>query len=145
MTNKPENKSEKGNIISRRGYKNTKSRAAVVEILENARTPLSAEDIYLSMKESGRSASLSTVYRILELLENNRLVDRTAINNGKALFTLVRNGHKHHLICMYCHRMVEIDDCPIKRLESEISRETQFDITGHKLEVYGICPDCKKV
>jgi len=141
MINKPENE----NIISRRGYRNTKSRAAVVEILENAETPLSAEDIFMKMKESGRSASLSTVYRILELMENNRLVEKTTINNGKALFSLARSGHNHHLICTSCHKMVALGDCPVKELERNISRETQFDITGHKLEVYGICPECRKI
>jgi len=138
------NKFEKGNIISRRGFRNTKSRAAVVEILENAEIPLSAEDIYLRMKESGRSASLSTVYRILELMENNHLVERTAVDNSKAMFTLVKSGHKHHLICTSCHKMVAIGGCPLKGLENDISRETQFDITGHRLEVYGICPECRK-
>ena len=137
------NKLEKGNIISRRGYRNTKSRAAVVEILENADTPLSAEDIYLSMKESGRPASLSTVYRILDLMEDNQLVDRTTINNGKSLFVLARSGHEHHLICTNCHKMVSIADCPLRELETDISRETKFHITGHKLEVYGICPECR--
>ncbi|HHW00023.1 MAG TPA: transcriptional repressor [Clostridiaceae bacterium] len=140
MTKKVDNE----NIISRQGYRNTKSRAAVVEILENAEIPLSAEDIYLRMKESGRSASLSTVYRILELMENNRLVERTSVNNNKAMFTLVRSGHKHHLICTSCHKMVALGGCPLKGLESDISRETQFDITGHRLEVYGICPECRK-
>lgn len=137
-------KSMKGNILTKRGYRNTKSRQAVLEILEKTEVPLSAEDIFLCIKQSGRSVNLSTVYRILELMESMQLVEKTVINDGRARFTLMENGHTHHLICTRCHRMVSIDSCPLKALESDISRETQFDITGHKLEVYGLCPDCRK-
>lgn len=132
------------NLLAQKGYKSTKSRKAVLSILQKAETPLSAEDIFLRIKESGQSANLSTVYRTLELLENGGLVEKSVINGGRAMYELVHSGHRHHLICTGCNRIVPIDTCPLVSMMKDIGRKTSFDITGHRLELYGLCPDCRE-
>lgn len=132
------------NILTKKGCKNTRSRKAVIEILEKADTALSAEEIFLRIKEAGKAINLSTVYRTLELLGKNGLSEKTEISDGKARFALTGEGHKHHLICTNCHKMIEIGICPFEELEKDVMRKTSFDITGHKLEIYGLCPACKK-
>ena len=57
-------------ILAKIGCKNTKSRKAVVEILQSAENPLSAEDIFFAVKKQGSSVNLSTVYRTLDLMES---------------------------------------------------------------------------
>jgi Fur family transcriptional regulator, ferric uptake regulator len=132
------------NILTQQGCKNTKSRKAVLFVLEEANSPVSAEEIFFRIMEKGNSANLSTVYRTLELLEKKCLVDKITMGDGKARFELTGDGHKHHLICTNCHKMVLINECPFKTLEKDVEVKTQFDITGHKLELYGVCPECKK-
>jgi Fur family transcriptional regulator, ferric uptake regulator len=131
-------------ILSGKGCKNTKSRAAVVEVLEKMEMPVSAEDIYLQVKERGFSTNLSTVYRTLELLESKGLLEKSVMSDSRARFQLVCNGHKHHVVCTGCHKMIPIDSCPLEIIEKNIGESTKFDITGHKLELYGLCPQCKK-
>lgn len=133
------------NILTKKGCRSTKSRKAIISVLENADVPLSAEDIFFRLKESGTSANLSTVYRNLELLERKGLVDKTILNDSKARFEVTGDGHRHHLICTGCHKMISIDFCPLEFLQKDVGKKTKFDITGHKLELYGICPECKKV
>lgn len=132
------------NILTRQGCKNTKSRKAVVGILEKSKNPLSAEDIYLLIREDGVSINLSTVYRTLELMESKGLVNKTLMNDGKARYEITGVGHKHHLLCTNCHKMVPLDFCPLESLEKHVESKTRFDITGHRLELYGLCPECKK-
>ncbi|HHW49579.1 MAG TPA: transcriptional repressor [Clostridiaceae bacterium] len=131
------------NILAKKGCKNTKSRKAVLDIMEKADTALSAEDIFIRVKESGNSVNLSTVYRTLELMEKIGLAEKTVMSDGKARYTLSGDGHKHHIICTSCHKTVEINSCPLGTLEKDVMKETSFDITGHKLEIYGLCPECK--
>lgn len=133
------------NILKKQGYKNTKSRKAIIEVLENAHEPLTAEEIFLQLKEKGAAANLSTVYRTLELMDGRGLVAKTMISDGKAHFELLGGSHRHHLVCTQCKKMVSIDSCPIEKLEQDVSVQTKFNITGHRLELYGICPDCTKV
>lgn len=131
------------NIFTRNGCKNTKSRKAVVGVLRKAKAPVSAYEIFTCIKEQGQTVNLSTVYRTLELLEAKGLASKTMMNSGKARYELVGNGHRHHLICTYCSKIVPIGSCPLESVEKDIKKETRFDITGHKLELYGICPECK--
>lgn len=132
------------NILSKIGFKNTKSRKTVIEILEKAGVPMAAEEIFLRAKEYGISINLSTVYRNLELMDNKGLVDKILMRDGKARYGLKDETHKHQLICTNCNRRVSIDCCPLQALEKDVGRETKFDITGHKLELYGVCPQCKE-
>ncbi len=132
-----------GNILKKQGCKNTKSRRAVIEILEKSPLPLSAEEIFINIKESGISINLSTVYRVLELIESKGLASKTLLGDGKARYELTVDGHRHHLICTGCRKMIPIDDCPLFQLEKEVGARTNFDITGHRLELYGLCPECR--
>lgn len=132
------------NILTEKGCKNTKSRRVVILVLEKAGNPLTVEDIFFSTKEFGASVNLSTVYRVLDLMERKGLVNKTLMGDGKARYELTGDGHRHHLICTNCHRMVPIDVCPLEKIEEDVVKKTNFDITGHKLELYGVCPDCKK-
>lgn len=132
------------NILTKKGCKNTKSRKAVVNVLQKAEKPVSAEEIFLLVKGSGESANLSTVYRTLDLMESKGLVEKTMIGDNKTRYRLTGDGHKHHLICTNCHKMIPINVCPLKSIEKDIGMKTKFNITGHKLELYGLCPDCKK-
>jgi Fur family ferric uptake transcriptional regulator len=138
------NQREEENILTKKGCKNTRSRKAVIEQLEKFERPVTAEEVYLQIKESGLSINLSTVYRTLDLMESKGLVGKTIMNDNKARYELTGEGHKHHLICTGCHKMIPIDYCPLAKLELDVSKETRFDITGHRLELYGLCPDCKK-
>ncbi|HHV29027.1 Fur family transcriptional regulator [Acetivibrio mesophilus] len=131
-------------ILAKIGCKNTKSRKAVIEVLESAENSLSAEDIFLCIKEQGSSVNLSTVYRTLDLMESKSLVNKIIMGDGKARYELTVDGHRHHLVCTNCHKSVPIDFCPLEKMEKDIGKTNDFDITGHKLEIYGICPECKK-
>ena len=139
-----DNSERTANMLTKNGCKNTKSRRAIVFVLEKAVCPLTVEDIFLGIKELGGSTNLSTVYRNLELMESKGLVDKTIINDSKARYKLSGEGHRHHIICTNCHKMIPIEDCPIKSLERDVCEKTEFDITGHKLELYGLCPKCKE-
>lgn len=137
-------KSKQENILTKQGYKNTKSRKAIIEVLERTKTPISAEEIFLEIREQGSTANLSTVYRTLELMEKKGLVNKTIMTEGKARYELTSNEHRHHLMCTGCSRIVPIDCCPIEKLENDVEKKTKFDITGHRLELYGLCPECKE-
>jgi len=124
------------------GYRQTKQRKAILEVLENAEIPISAEDIYLKLKEMCIDISLSTIYRNLEMLCKEGLVVKSYVmNEDKARFALP--DKKNYLICEKCGKIVIIDNCPFDRFKEGLKEVYGFDITGHSVEVYGICPDCR--
>lgn len=131
-------------ILSQIGCKSTKSRKVIIEVLVKTEIPLSAEEIFLLVKDSGASTNLSTVYRTLDLLESKGLLDKCIMSEGRARYQLVLEGHKHHITCTSCHKSIPISICPLETLEKDLVNKTNFNITGHKLELYGLCPKCRK-
>lgn len=124
------------------GIKKTKQRKCVFTVLEHSESPLSAMDIYKKIEKEDSSFWLSTVYRILELFVNEGLVLKTTVmNNNMALYELNCNKHRHYAVCVSCHKVVEMDNCPMEEFEPKLA-DNNFRILGHKVEMYGYCKDC---
>lgn len=127
------------------GLKSTRRRSDVLLILEGKSRPVTAEQIFLDLKEKGVNISLSTVYRILEVLVTKDVVLKmNSTENDSALFELNRRIHRHYLVCLGCRKMIPVEHCPLGGLEKRLEQETGFAVTGHSLEIYGYCSECQK-
>jgi len=135
---------EKGHIDWPDGFKRTKPRENVLAVLGEASAPLSAADIYHAVEKKGLPVSLSTVYRILEqLVERNAVIKTTIMDNDMAIYELNRDQHKHYAVCMNCHRIVPLDNCPLESFTPQIG-DNGFHVLGHRVELYGYCKNCDK-
>ena len=124
------------------GLKKTKAREGVLSVLEGADKPLSAMEIYAEIKKNGESAWLSTVYRILELFVKKGVVVKIAImNNEMAHYELNRFQHKHYAVCLGCHKIISMDNCPMEKFIPKIE-DDNFHVIGHNIELYGYCGKC---
>lgn len=125
--------------------KSTKHRNALLEALESSGFPLTAEDLFLKLKEKNVSISLSTVYRILETLVDKGFVSRSQLaDENKALYELSHKDHHHHLRCVKCRQILPVDGCPLKEYEQLLEDRFGFTVKGHNLEVFGYCEKCKE-
>jgi len=124
------------------GLKKTKTREAVISVLEHAEKPLSAMNICSEIEKKGDTIWLSTVYRILELFIKKGIVNKISVmNNEMAVYELNRFKHKHYAVCMSCHKIIPMDNCPMEKFVPKLE-DDDFHVIGHNLEVYGICKDC---
>lgn len=132
-------------LIRRAGLKCTQARCQVLELLLEQREVLSADDIYEKLLQAGASLNFSTVYRILESFTEKKLTEKVLLPQSRKYgFLLYTLSHTHHLICLGCHKVVNIDGCPLHGFEEELAQKTQFEIVGHYLELYGYCEECRK-
>ncbi len=133
-------------ILINKAVKNTKHREAILEILEKSDKPLTAEEIFLMLKSDGGTTCLSTVYRTIEMFDDKGLVLKSnSVSDGKARFELNNMEHKHHVVCVACHKIIVIDECPFSEFEKKLKNKINFDVTGHKFEIYGHCNECKNL
>lgn len=131
-------------VLKKEGIKNTKRRNSIMKVLEKTETPLTVEEIFLALKDEHASIWLSTVYRTLEILTQKELVIKsTIIGDDKARYELNHNDHKHHVVCVGCHKRIPFEECPVNDFEKALKERIDFNVTGHKLEIYGYCKDCK--
>ena len=128
------------------GIKWTRQRKNVYGILQAAAEPLSAVQIYRMTENlaQGGEYALSTVYRILAAFEEKGIVSKTTwVGDGAVVYELNRGGHTHYAVCLECHKRIALQSCPFAHLHLEQETE-DFEVTGHKLELYGYCKACKR-
>jgi Fur family ferric uptake transcriptional regulator len=129
-------------ILKNEGLMNTKHRSSIIKIIEQSEQPLTAEQIYLELKENKSSINLSTVYRTLNVLTDKHILNKSDYED-KTLYEKNVNEHTHRFICSECKKMFKISGCPLEGYEKTIHDKLGFDITGHRLELYGLCKACK--
>ena len=129
-----------------KNLKSSKNTKAVIELLNKSVEPVSADYIYEKLREINPSASMSTVYRILDKLTLNNIISKSLImNDNKAKYEIRGHKHIHYLICQSCNKMIPTDNCHFETLDNKEWKDTGFIVTGHKVELYGFCADCKNL
>ena len=134
----------------------TKSRVRVFEILEKAKTPLTARQIAQKAAQGGKKTGngkeeedgavwLSSIYRALDAFEKAHVVTRTILSDSnEALYSLSGTGHHHYAICIQCKKKTELSGCPFADESSLHAVDSDFMVVGHMVEVYGYCKSCRK-
>ncbi len=132
--------------LSSQSYKLTPQREATVRVLlEHEEDHLSAEDVYLLVKEKAPEIGLATVYRTLELLAELKVVDKINFGDGVSRFDLRQEGvahFHHHLVCIECGAVDEIQEDLLEDVEKIVEKEWNFKIKDHRLIFHGICHRC---
>ena len=128
-------------------YKLTPQREATVRVLlEHEEDHLSAEDVYLLVKEKSPEIGLATVYRTLELLTELKIVDKINFGDGVSRYDLRQEGaahFHHHLVCMECGSVDEIQEDLLEDVEEIVEKQWNFKIKDHRLTFHGICHRCQ--
>lgn len=133
-----------GEELKKSGLKNTKHRSEILDILKNGEQPVTAEQLFAEMLKRNINVSFSTVYRTLDTLCEKSLVTKLTIEgDSSALYEFNCMTHRHHLICLGCKKIITLDYCPLGGYEQILAKKTNYAIAGHKLDIYGYCPDCR--
>ena len=127
-----------------RGYRVTPQRHLVLEAvarLDHA-TP---EEIGAQVQQTARGVNISTIYRTLELLEQEGLLTRTHFHDRVAKWHRAEESKHHHLICERCGQVVEIPSCEVEEWASGVAKRRGFVATGHQADIFGLCATCKEL
>jgi len=135
--------------LQSQGYKLTPQREATVRVLlENEEDHLSAEDVFMLVKDKAPEIGLATVYRTLELLSDLHVLEKMNFGDGVARYDLRNDSshhHHHHLICTQCGSVDEIMEDWLTELEDRLEREFGFAVLDHRLDFQGICRRCREM
>jgi Fur family ferric uptake transcriptional regulator len=121
----------------------TNQREIILRELKKSRRHLSADELYDIVKKVMPRISLATVYRNLEILSEAGLIGKLEISGRQKRFDFDVSDHDH-IYCVVCHR---VDNLNIERknVDSvELGAAAGYSITGYRVEIIGICPECQK-
>lgn len=130
-------------LLKSKNLRITKQRRLILDYIDKEDKPISGQEIYDDLQKE-IAIDLSTIYRNLNILEENHILLKTSDMNGISYYQINNEDHKHFISCNNCGKKYVIESCPVHELEKRVMEETGFIINGHNFEFYGICPDCQK-
>lgn len=119
-----------------------KSARRVLESLKAAGGFASAQEVHQLITRDGERIGLTTIYRALQSLQNENLVDVLRRDDGEAMYRLCGEAHHHHLVCKSCGRTVEIEGGAIEKWAEAEAADHGFRDVGHIAELFGTCSQC---
>lgn len=133
-------------VLRDNGLKYTKQREVLLQTLYNNNEHFTPEQLYLYIKERhpGLNVGIATVYRSLNLLEESGMVTSISFGAQGKKFELANKPHHDHIICRHCGVIVEFEDQVIEKRQLTIAKDNGFKLTGHIMQLYGVCSECSK-
>lgn len=130
--------------IDRAGIRLTEPRRAVVALIARRGGHFTSADLVADADRRKIGVGRATIFRLLELLAAESLVERVDLPDGSRAYVPCEPSHHHHLVCVSCGAIAEVDDCGIDAVTAEAARRTGFRIDAHRLELFGRCPNCAR-
>jgi Fur family ferric uptake transcriptional regulator len=133
-------------VIKSNKLKYTSQREAILKTMYDNPHHFTSENLYLQVKENypNLNIGIATVYRTLSLLEENDLVSSISLGIHGKKFEIANKPHHDHLICVECGKIVEFENEEIETLQEKIAQDSDFRLTDHMMQLYGVCKDCQK-
>ena len=127
-----------------KGLRSTRQRDIILDFFLATRQHVSVEELYLKIKSAHPGIGSATVYRTLKLLVEAGLAREVLLHDGQTRYEHVIEGEHHdHLVCVNCNAVIEFENATIEKLQDEIAARHGFYVKNHKLEIYGLCAQCR--
>ena len=131
--------------IERNGLKTSRQRELIADVFFQARGHLSIDELLERVRGADPKVGQATVYRTMKLLTKCGLAEARQFGDGHTRYEPVEEHQEHHdhLICTSCGKIVEFHNPQIESLQDRVAVEHGFVVTHHKMELYGLCSDCR--
>ena len=102
-----------------------------------------AADLYEAVRRRLPRISLATVYRNLDLLATEGLIQRLPTGGARGRFDGDPESH-HHVRCVSCGKVDDLCGVPLELGQEPVSSVNDFEVLGHELHFVGLCPECRR-
>ncbi|HZT07194.1 MAG TPA: Fur family transcriptional regulator [Chloroflexota bacterium] len=129
--------------LRERGHRLTLQREIILDTLESISGHIAVDDVYRRIHGRFPQVNVSTVYRTLELLEQEGLVTHTHIHDGVAKWHRAEEAQHQHLVCERCGAELALDLQLLEPLAHELRERYGFDAHFAHFAIIGLCSTCR--
>lgn len=131
-------------FLKRKGMRYTPEREIIIREIFATHEHFDVDSLYISMRKKDARVSKASIYRLIPLLIEAGLIEEVFFDSGQMYYEHIY-GHEHHchLRCIKCRKIQEFSDSRLKDIENDLSERFNYKILRHKLEVMGLCSDCR--
>jgi len=130
-------------VLLPRKLRMTHQRRVILEEIKKLDTHPTTDELYDLVRHRLPHISLGTVYRNLEILSDCGLIQKLELAGCQRRFDGNTESH-YHVRCVECDRVRDLPTTSLAIHEDDFRESTDYEITGHRLEFFGRCPECKK-
>lgn len=130
--------------LKSRDFRITPQRLAILRILAASDGHPSVDTIYQEVQAEFPTTSLATVYKTVSLLKELNEVLELGFPDGSNRYDGYNPAPHPHAICMKCKKIMDPEPMNIDALSEEMSRKTGYKIFHHRLDFFGLCPECQQ-
>jgi len=131
--------------LGERGIRLTRQRRVILQVMDRAEQHLDADQIFARAKQIDSGVHLVTVYRTIELLKKERLIDELDLLHlrGDRHYYETHGPRDHiHVACLKCGKVREFESRLYEQLKSQIEKDFAMKVTISRTEVGGYCAEC---
>lgn len=130
--------------LKSRDFRITPQRYAVVSILAKSAGHPSVDEVYQQVRTQFPTTSIATVYKTVTLLKELGEVLELGFHDGSNRYDGSRPYAHPHVICTHCSKIMDPELTQLDDLSREMARKTGYTIDSHRLDFFGVCPECQK-
>ena len=121
----------------------TPQRLAILRVLAKSEGHPSVEQIYARVKTDFPTTSLATVYKNVSLMKSLGEVLELGFSDDSNRYDGNKPYPHPHLVCTNCKKIIDPNLSMLQDLTQELVQETGFQILNHRMDFFGICPECQ--
>lgn len=129
-------------ILAKRRLRLTRLRAEVWKVFRE-KEHITAQELHQLLSMQNMQIGLTAIYRTLNCFCGAGLAQVCHFGERSVYVKDSRKGHDAYLICTSCGRIVGFKNGTIQRLQEEVARHHGFTIERHRLEIHGLCANCR--
>ncbi|MDD2320686.1 MAG: transcriptional repressor [Geobacteraceae bacterium] len=130
--------------IKGRDFRLTPQRLAILNILAASEDHPSVDDIYKEVRNRFPTTSIATVYKTIALLKELNEVLELGFPDGSNRYDGHRPYPHPHAICTRCRKIMDPEISSVDELSEEMKKKTGYSFSFHRLDFFGLCPECQK-
>ena len=124
-------------MCSAKGIKLTHQRKVIAKVLSKSDDHPDANMVFKRSSKVDSKISMATVYRTMKLFEDTNIVVVRDFGDGRSRYEIFSNEHHDHLIDTESGEVIEFVNEEIEALQHKVAKELGYQLTGHRLELYG--------